>query len=406
MRSGFSVQSPLKYQAGRIGVTALAAGVIALPSSVHSAPIYTGNVVVSGLLNPRGLTVDAAGRILLSEAGSGGSDCSVPPAPPLGPSPTNRCWGQTGAVLRYDPTSNSASRPWSLLDSIAKSSDPADLSPVAGLMDLTTTSDGRLLGVFGYRGDPATRPAGSSQFAKLVEFKEGPGGATVDNLADLGLFESNNPSHSPAFSNPFAVAWKGGVSYITDAGANRLLTVQDGSSIVTALEDFPAIPTTIPPAEAVPTGLAVGLSGTIYNTQLPGFPFAPGTASIFASTGVAGSAAPIAGGFTNVMDLAQGDDGWLYLVQYAEDFYSPIGSGSLRRFHPITLERQVLAEGIDRPTGVLALPDGTVYVATGGSTTNGALVRYTPGPLPIAGALLAWRQARGLRRRVKGQRLV
>ncbi len=378
---------------------------VALPTSALAAPNYTGNVVVSNLLNPRGLTVDSSGRILVSESGSGGSDCSVAPAPPLDPMPTNRCWGQTSAVVRYDPVSNSFSRPWSLLDSIAKSADPATLSPVAGLMDLTTTSGGRLLGVFGYRGDPSTRPAASTQFAKLVEFKEGPGGATVDILADLGLFETNNPSHTPPFSNPFALVWRGGVTTITDAGANRLLKVIDGSSTVELLQNFPAISTTTPPAEAVPTGLAVSPGGVYYNAQLPGFPFVPGTASIFASNGTLGSATPIAGGFTNVMDLSLGADGWLYLVQYAEDFFNPVGTGSLRRFNPITMERQVLASNIDRPTGVLALPDGSVYVATGGSTTSGALVRYTPGPLPIAGALLAWRQARVLRRRVKGQRL-
>ena len=396
----------LRSLVGRIGLTALMASAIALPASVQADPIYTGSTVLTDLLNPRGLTVDSSGRILVSEAGSGGSDCSVPPAPPIPPIPTNRCWGQTGAVVRYDPVSNTPSRPWSLLDSIAKSSDPANLSPVAGLMDLTTTSDGRLLGVFGYRGDPGTRPPTSTQFAKLVEFKEtGMGGATVDVLADLGSYETANPSHMPPFSNPFALVWKDGVSYITDAGANRLLKVSDGSTLVEKLEDFP-LTTTTPPAEAVPTGLAVSPGGTLYNTQLPGAPFAPGTASIFASTGMADTASPIAGGFTNVMDLSLGADGWLYLVQYAEDFTNnPVGTGSLRRYNPMTMERQVLAQGIDRPTGVLALPDGTVYVATGGSTTSGALVRYTPGPLPIAGALLAWRQARGLRRRVKGQRL-
>ena len=105
------------------------------------------------------------------------------------------------------------------------------------------------------------------------------------------------------------------------------------------------------------------------------------------------------------MDLSLGADSWLYLVEYAQDVLNPVGTGSLRRFNPVTLEREVLAANIDRPTGVFALPDGTVYVATGGSTTNGALVHDVPGPLPLAGALLAWRQARVLRRRVKGPRL-
>ncbi len=385
----------------RAGAAAILASAIVLPTSVQAIPTYTGNVVVTDLLNPRGITVDPLGRILVSEGGSGGSTCDVPGAPP-GPPTALRCWGQTGAVVRYDPNTSTHSRPWTLLDSIAKSSNPADLSPVAGLQDLSFTSDGRLLGVFGFRGDPATRPTGTV-FAKLVRFD--PSSTTPTPLADLGAFETTNPSHTPPFSNPFALAWKAGVSYITDAGANRLLKVSDGSSTVEKLEDFPPISTTTPPAEAVPTGLDIGPTGTLYNTQLPGFPFAPGTASIFSSTGVANSATIIAGGFTNVMDLSLGADGWLYLVEYAQDFSNPVGTGSLRRFNPVTMERQVLAGNIDRPTGVLALPDGTVYVATGGSTTSGALVRYTPGPLPISGALLAWRQARVLRRRVKGQSL-
>ena len=29
------------------------------------------------------------------------------------------------------------------------------------------------------------------------------------------------------------------------------------------------------------------------------------------------------------MDMALGDDGWLYLVQYAESFFNPAGTGSL-----------------------------------------------------------------------------
>lgn len=386
---------------GRAGVAAILTSAVGLPISVQAGPTYTGHVVVSNLLNPRGLTVDPSGRILVSEGGSGGTTCDVEGAPP-GPTTALRCWGQTGAVGRFDPISNTYSRPWVNLDSIAKSNNPDDLSPVAGLQDLTFTDDGRLLGVFGFRGKPSTRPTGTV-FAKLVQFTES--NPTPTSLADLGAFETNQPSHTPPFSNPFALAWKAGISYITDAGANRLLKVKDNTAVVELLENFPNITTTTPQAEAVPTGLAVSPTGTLYNTQLPGFPFAAGTASIFASNGMPGSATTIASGFTNVMDLSLGADGWLYLVQYAEDFSNPVGTGSLRRFNPTTMEQQLLGANIDRPTGVLALPDRTVYVATGGSTTKGALVRYTPGPLPIAGALLAWRQARLLRRRVKGQTL-
>ena len=185
--------------------------------------------------------------------------------------------------------------------------------------------------------------------------------------------------------------------------SNRLLKVVDNTSIVELLEDFPTVSTPTYAAEAVPTGLTVNTTGTLYNTQLPGFPFLPGTASIFRSDGMPNSAQAISSGYTNVMDMSLGTDGWLYLVQYAQDFSNPAGSGSLIRYNPLQNIQEVLAEKIDRPTGVLALADGTIYVATGGSTTNGSLVRYTPGPLPIGGAVLAWRHARGLRRRIQSR---
>jgi hypothetical protein len=385
----------------------LAASAIAVPAAVQAAPTYTGEVVVPNLLNPRGLTVDAMGRILFSQAGQGGDMCDVPNTA-SGPVTSTRCWGKTGAIGRYDPVSQSSTLLWTNLDSIAKTNNPSDLSPVAGLQDLAIDGHGRLLGVFGYRGEPATRPVGSL-FARLVSFDLANPGASPVTLADFGDYETANPSHTPPFSNPFSLVWHGGNSYVTDAGANRLLKVADHSSVVELLENFPPVPmSALPPlppsypAEAVPTGLTVSATGKLYNTQLPGFPFVPGKASLFSSNGMAGSAMEISSGYSNVMDLSQGPDDWLYMVQYAQLFTNPVGSGSLLRYNPFTDVREVLAEGIDRPTGVLALPDGTVYVTTGGSTTSGALVRYTPGPLPIAGAVLAWQQARSLRRRVRG----
>jgi hypothetical protein len=48
-----------------------------------------------------------------------------------------------------------------------------------------------------------------------------------------------------------------------------------------------------------------------------------------------------------------------------------------------------------------------VYVAAGGSTTSGSLLRFTPavpGPLPLAGAAMAWNMARKLRQRLRSSR--
>jgi hypothetical protein len=399
------VPSTIRPAQALLATGALLAGLAAAAAPGQAAPAYNRQVLVNNLLNPRGLTVDSFGRVLVSESGAGGTTCDVAGAPPSLPTAL-RCWGSTGAVGRYDPTTNSYAQLWTGLDSIARGT--GALSPVAGLHDLTFSSDGRLLGVFGFRGDPATRPASSSLFAKLVRFDYSNPGSAVVPLADLGAFETTNPSHTPPFSNPFALTWFGGTSFITDAGANRLLKVADATpSTVELLENFPAVASTTPPAEAVPTGLTVSPGGTLYNTQLPGYPFQPGSASIFSSNGSANSATAITGGFTNAMDLSLGADGWLYLVQLAENFTNPVGSGSLWRYNPLTSERQQLASGIDQPTGVLAMSDGSVYVAAGGSTTSGSLLYYTPavpGPLPLAGAAMAWNMARKLRQRLRRSR--
>ena len=405
MSRGSRVPSAIRPARALLATGALLAGLAAAAAPGQAAPAYNRQVLVNNLLNPRGLTVDSFGRVLVSEGGAGGTNCTVPGAPPSPPEAL-RCWGTTGAVGRYDPTTSSYTHLWTGLDSIARG--PGALSPVAGLQDLTFSSDGRLLGVFGFRGDPATRPAGSSLFAKLVRFDYSNPGSAVVSLADLGAYESANPSHTPPFSNPYALTWFGGTSFITDAGANRLLKVADATpSTVELLENFPAVASTTPPAEAVPTGLTVSPGGTLYNTQLPGNPFQPGSASIFSSNGSANSATAITGGFTNATDLSLGADGWLYLVQLAENFANPVGSGSLWRYNPLTNERQQLASGIDQPTGVLAMADGSVYVAAGGSTTSGSLLHFTPpvpGPLPLAGAAMAWNMARKLRQRLRRSR--
>jgi hypothetical protein len=398
------VPSTIRPARALLATGALLAGLAAVAAPGQAAPAYNRQVLVNNLLNPRGLTVDSFGRVLVSEGGAGGTTCNV--GAPTSPPTALRCWGFTGAVGRYDPTTNSYAQLWTGLDSIARGANAA--SPVAGLLDLTFSSDGRLLGVFGFRGDPATRPTGSSLFAKLVQFDYSNPGSAVVSLADLGAYESANPSHTPPFSNPYALTWFGGTSFITDAGANRLLKVADATpSTVELLENFPAVASTTPNAEAVPTGLTVSPSGTLYNTQLPGNPFQPGSASIFSSNGSANSATAITGGFTNATDLSLGADGWLYLVQLAENFANPVGSGSLWRYNPLTNERQQLASGIDQPTGVLAMADGSVYVAAGGSTTSGSLLHFTPpvpGPLPLAGAAMAWNMARKLRQRLRRSR--
>ena len=69
--------------------------------------------------------------------------------------------------------------------------------------------------------------------------------------------------------------------------------------------------------QAVPTAAAKGPDGAIYVSQLTGFPFPVGGASIWRI--VPGHApTKYATGLTNVTDLAFGRDGSLYAVQITD----------------------------------------------------------------------------------------
>jgi hypothetical protein len=96
------VPSTIRPARALLATGALLAGLAAAAAPGHAAPAYNRQVLVNNLLNPRGLTVDSIGRVLVSEGGEGGTTCDVAGAPPSPPEAL-RCWGTTGAVGRYDP---------------------------------------------------------------------------------------------------------------------------------------------------------------------------------------------------------------------------------------------------------------------------------------------------------------
>jgi hypothetical protein len=82
--------------------------------------------------------------------------------------------------------------------------------------------------------------------------------------------------------------------------------------------------------DAVPTAAAIGPDGAIYVSQLTGFPFPVGGASIWR---VVPGQAPTkyATGLTNVTDLAFARDGSLYAVQLADQGLLSGSPGSVVR---------------------------------------------------------------------------
>lgn len=395
--------------------TLAAIGLAAPGVPAAAAPTYQQRLLVGGLQNPRGLTLDGS-RLLVSEAGAGG---------PRNPGGSNCitagsgfeiCAGFSGAIGLWDRLSQSYSRPLSGLPSLAR----ANGSEGTGIADLAVGGPTGLLGVFGLGGDPG-QPGmaglGSDLFGQVVSIDLGSG--EILPRASLAAYErSQNPDgEQPPNSNPYSLSLFGGRLYASDAGGNTLLRLDpspdpgDGSFRILDAFVFPTIPVTPPPflphlpnpypAEAVPTGLAVDPStNRLLIGQLSGFPFVPGSASVYASDGTS-PPAPSLGGFSLITDIASAADGNLYVLQYASNLFDPTSTGSIWRV-AADGSREQLIGGLRQPTGLAVADDGTLYVTNNADGLEGELREYrplVPAPLPLLGLGLAWRQAGRLRRR-------
>lgn len=405
---------------GAVGASAAVGTLIGLaPPPAEAAPTYSQRVLVGGLRNPRGLSLEGS-RLLVSEAGAGGPRLSDGSNCILAGSGAELCAGATGAIGLWDTLSQTYTRAIPNLPSLAR----ADGSEGTGIADLWPGGPTGWLGVFGLGGDPGQATVGSlgsNLFGQVVSIDFASG--TIQPRANLAAYElANNPDGETApNSNPYALALFGGQLYATDAGGNTLVRLNptpdpsDGSFPILGSVVFPTIPVTPPvfpppfpqdlpnpfPAEGVPTGLTVEPTGTeLWIGQLAGFPFVPGSASVFATDG-ASPPAPKLADFTSITDIASGADGSLYVLQYADSFFQPAGNGSIWRIAPDGSRARIVG-GLTQPTGLAVADDGTLYVTNNADSLEGELREYrpvVPSPLPWLGATLAWRQARSLRRR-------
>jgi hypothetical protein len=407
-RTTASRQRPLRQGQGLLGLALGAwagAGLLAAGAPADAAP-YRARTLVTGLENPRGLTIAPNGNLVLSEAGrGGGGPCLV------AGSGNTLCYGTTGAVGLFDRSTNVYSRALANLPSLADQSSPLFLEGT-GLADLAFNGSGQLFGVFGFGANPTLIPAaGSPLFGRTVAIDLAAGSLTP--LADIAAFEATqNPDGQDLNSNPFALVVRGDDTYVTDSGGNSLVKA-DGANQVSLVNVFPPelvtpppLPFPLPPefpAQAVPTGMTIGPDGALYITQLSGFPFAPGSADVFRYD-FTNPVTKFAGGFSNLIDIAAGPDDALYLLQYSDDFFGPPSGRVLR----LGLDGSVrsIFDDLVSPTGLAVGRDGTIYVANDGDGVNGELLALTPvptpGPLPLLGVGVAFAQARRLRRRCGG----
>ena len=125
------------------------------------------------------------------------------------------------------------------------------------------------------------------------------------------------------------------------------------------------------PMQAVPTSVAVRHKDpNVYVGQLTGFPFPPGAASVCAIH-PDGTTTVYASGFTNIVDIAWGPKGSLYVLEIsANGILSGDPTGALIRVWPNGKKTVVASEGLVAPGGVAIGKDGSVYVSNYGTSAG------------------------------------
>jgi hypothetical protein len=325
-------------------------------------------VLATGLDNPRGVALAPDGALYVVEAGKGGTG-------PCGPGPEGeRCYGTSGAVTRIDSRSGASRRVATGLPSLAG----ADGASATGAHDISFDGRGGAFLTLGFGGDPRSRetafgPQGAD-FAAEAQLV----GGHWRVRQDLGDFEAEqNPTGDQIDTNPYGMLALPGRQIIADAGANDLIEIKHGT--VRTLAVFPdrfvdappflgLPPGTKIPMDAVPTSVVLGPDGHYYVGQLTGFPFPVGGANVYRVPASGGTPEVYASGFTNIIDIAFGADGSLYVLEIAKNgllgaFGPPNDwTGALIRVGRDGSRSEIPSGRLFAPGGVAVGRDGSLYV--------------------------------------------
>jgi hypothetical protein len=336
------------------------------------------HVLLSGLDNPRSLAFAPNGSLYVTESGRAGTPSPDTPSITVRGAPLY--YGTTGAITRWD--GNTQSRVITDLPNLYN----ATTGEVSGVQGIGFSSEGDMFFTTALGANPSLRTGVElNQLGKLMRVPAG--GSAPQEVADVAQFElANNPAGGPVDSNPYKILVHSSGILVADAGANAVLDVGFNGSIdvVDTLTSLPS------GADAVPTSLAMG-GGAVFVSQLTGFPFTPGSASVFRLDDA--GLTLIGGGFTNVIDLAYGPDNMLYVLELSHrGLLSGDLTGGLWRLDPATgLADLLMTEGLLAPTALTFDADGKLYVANQGLMPGqGQVLTFTPVPEPeVTGAIAA-----------------
>jgi hypothetical protein len=337
------------------------------PTAGAAGPKVTA--VASGLDNPRGLAFGPEGALYVTEAGTGGTACGI--TTPEG----EKCWGHSGAITRV--FKGKQERVADGLPSMAASDGSGAIGPVS----ISFQGRGNAFIAMGLGNDPAIRSGlgeGAEVFGHLVRME--PNGRWFPEVDVAGFEAIANPAGGPVDSNPNSVLALSGKQIVVDAGGNDLLQISNGKAKVRIdaqpVEGDKGKPAPVGristlaifPTEAydlVPTSVALGPDGAYYVGILTGFPFPVGAAKVYRVPAGGGTPEEYAAGFTNIIGVAFGRDGSLYVLEIAQHgLLSGNPSGALFRVPPGGGPAEDLnVPGLFLPGGLAVGPDGALYVS-------------------------------------------
>lgn len=353
---------------------ALAAGPPTTTASPSSGPF---TVIAQGLNNPRGLAFGPDGSLYVAEAGKGGSGpCSK------SPEGGQSCFGTTGAITQIK--NGQQTRIVTGLPSVAgqggmQASGPSDVA-VHGNGNVYVTVQGV--------DSSSPKVFGDTPLWHLIRLQ---GNGMFQQIADFYTYEAqHNPDGREINSDPYAVLALPGMEIVADAAANDLLKVSANGQIST-LAVFPTRMEKGPggqeiPMESVPDALALGPDGSYYVGELTGFPFPVGGARVYNVPADGGQPQVVASGFTNIIGLAFGSDGSMYVLELTKGGLGNVNpkdpstmTGALIRVAPDGTRTTVASDGLVMPAGLAIGSDGSIYVSNFGVLAGaGQVVKINP----------------------------
>jgi hypothetical protein len=362
-----------------IGMFFFFAGWFLLPGIPSGSLVAQGplEVIASGLDNPRGLDFGPEGALYVAEAGRGGEGPCIE-----GPEGGDVCLGQTGGITRI--WRGAARRIVSHLPSLAGPGGGGAIGP----HDISFQGRGNgyvVLGLGSHPGNRARLGPGGALLGRLARFAPSGHRALV---ADFVAIETRrNPDGGELDTNPYAVLAHPAGQIVADAGGNAVYGVLHPGWVFTLAvfpdQPQPSFPFPGFPMQAVPNALTFGPDGAIYVGQLTGFPFPPGGANVYRL--IPGHAPRVfRSGFTNIIDLAFGRDGSLFVLQFAAAGLLNVPPGELPVSSIVRVQRDGTRTTLNTP-GLLAATaltvgwDGALYVSNKGVLPGaGEVVRIVP----------------------------